>query len=39
MAAASPLSGSIGFGYVNNCGRNDSKIFERSGIEKSPLVL
>lgn len=30
MAAASPFSGSIGLGYVNNCGRNDSKIFERS---------
>lgn len=30
MAAASPFSGSIGLGYVNNCGRNDSNIFERS---------
>jgi hypothetical protein len=30
MAAASPLRGSIGFGYVNNWGRNDSKMLERS---------
>jgi len=34
IAAASPLRGSIGFGYVNNWGRNDSKILERSKTRK-----
>jgi hypothetical protein len=34
MAAASPLRGSIGFGYVNNWGRNDSNILERSKKRK-----
>lgn len=35
IAAASPLSGSMGFGYVSNCGRNDSKIFDRSRKEQN----
>ena len=30
MAAASPLRGSVGLGYVNSCGKNDSKMLERS---------
>lgn len=30
MAAASPFNGSTGLGYVNNCGRKDSKIFDKS---------
>jgi hypothetical protein len=38
MAAASPLRGSIGFGYVNNWGRNDSKILERSKRENRELM-
>ncbi len=33
MAAASPFSGSIGFGYVSSCGRKDSKMFDRSEME------
>lgn len=35
IAAASPFRGSIGFGYVKSCGRNDSKIFDRSEIRNS----
>lgn len=30
MAAASPFNGSIGLGYVNNWGRKDSNIFDKS---------
>lgn len=30
--AASPLSGSVGFGYLSNCGRNTSKMFIKSNI-------
>jgi len=30
IAAASPFRGSIGLGYVNNWGRKDSKIFDKS---------
>jgi hypothetical protein len=38
IAAASPLRGSIGFGYVNNWGRNDSKMLERSKRENRKLI-
>lgn len=35
MAAASPFKGSIGLGYVNNWGRKDSNIFDKSETAKS----
>lgn len=35
MAAASPFKGSIGLGYVNNWGRKDSNIFDKSETTKS----
>jgi hypothetical protein len=31
-AAASPLRGSVGLGYLNSCGKNTSKIFIMSYI-------
>ena len=34
MAAASPFSGSMGLGYVNSWGKNDSKILDRSEMNK-----
>lgn len=38
MAAASPLRGSIGLGYVNNWGKKDSKIFDKSKNKNSQLI-
>jgi hypothetical protein len=39
MAAASPLRGSIGLGYVSNCGRKDSKIFDKSETQRQMDLL
>lgn len=32
IAAASPLSGSVGLGYSSSCGRNTSNTFTRSNM-------
>lgn len=39
MAAASPFKGSIGLGYVNNCGRKDSNMLDKSETKKMPTNL
>jgi hypothetical protein len=39
MAAASPFSGSIGFGYVRSCGKKDSKILDKSADEKRQCLI
>lgn len=39
MAAASPFSGSIGFGYVRSCGKKDSKMFDKSVGKKNVLLV
>lgn len=38
-AAASPFNGSVGLGYVSNCGKNDSKMFARSVSAKITLCF
>jgi len=39
IAAASPFRGSIGLGYVNNWGRKDSKIFDKSETRKKSVTI
>jgi len=38
IAAASPFRGSIGLGYVNNWGRKDSKIFDKSETRNRSVI-